>query len=101
MIILNSKKIKQMLKDDNVSFDQFYDVLRDVDKGFWDGVNDTEIIKQYLSEMINKGIHVSHIVEALETNPSEHDLYQIWLGNSMETPSPINNKNDLYNALFA
>ncbi len=46
-----------------------------------------------------KGIHVSHILEAMEENSSNEELYCIWLGNSMETPTPINNKKDLFEAL--
>jgi hypothetical protein len=87
----------KMLNDPRVSFDAFYNFLRDKDLGFWDGVNSREIIEQYLAEMIPKGIHVSHIVRALET--SSADLFKIWLGNSMETPQPIRTKKDLFEAL--
>lgn len=93
------KKTKEMLKDDTVSFSQFYNHLRDEDLGNWDSVNSEDIIKQYVNEMSLKGIHVSHILEAIEENSSNEELYYIWLGNSMETPTPINNKNDLFEAL--
>ena len=46
------------------------------------------------SEKMKEGIHISHIVAELEKTSSEHDLWAIRLGNSMETPSPINNKKD-------
>ena len=45
------------------------------------------------------GVHISHIVQALEDNPSEQEVYGIWLGNSMETPTPINTKKELFDAL--
>lgn len=92
------KQIKKMLEDDT-SFQDFYDYLQDKDIGDWDSINSEDIIKQYLTEMIGKGIHVSHIVKALEETTSSEDLYCIWLGNSMETPTPINNKKDLVEAL--
>ena len=92
-------KVREMVKDPNVSFDKLYTYLRDNEIGNWDDVNSEEIIKQYCTEMMNKGIHISHIVAALEKHPSEHDLYSIWLGNSMNTPTPINNKKDLVREL--
>lgn len=94
------EKAKQMVKDDRVSFEELYRFMRSNDLGFWDGINHEDIIKEYVSEMMQKGIHVSHIAKALETNPSKHRIYKIWLDNSMETPEPINNKKQLYNALF-
>jgi len=93
------RKTKRMLNDDNTSFNDFSDFLRTNDLGNWDNVNDEDIIKQYLNEKMKEGIHISHIIEALETNPSSQELYCIWLGNSMETPTPINNKKDLLEAL--
>ncbi len=92
-------KAKEMLKDETISFNQFYSYLQDKDLGDWDPVNSEEILKQYVSEMSLKGIHVSHILEAMEENSSNEELYCIWLGNSMETPTPINNKKDLFEAL--
>lgn len=94
------KKIKKMLKDNSVSFQDFYTYLRDEDLGFWDGVNDEEIIRQYVDEKGKEGISVSHMMKAIERKPSKEELYKIWLGNSMLTPKPINTKKDLYNALF-
>jgi len=94
-----TKKIREMLEDDDVSFDEFREYLQENDIGYWDGVNDKEIILQYVNEMMNKGIIVSHILKALEDNPSDEELYEIWLGNSMETPTPINNKKELFDAL--
>ena len=92
-------KYKDMIKDDNISFDVFYTKLRDSDLGDWDRINNEDIIKQYCSEMSLKGIHISHILKAIEDNPSNQELYAIWLGNSMETPEPINTKQQLYDAL--
>ena len=40
-------------------------------------------------------ITVSHILKVIEDNPSEHGQYSIWLGNSTETPKPINTVEEL------
>ncbi len=93
------EKIKSMLENEEVSFNDFYTYLRDKDIGDWDRVNSEDIIKQYCTEKMNEGVHVSHIIKALEENPSDEEVYGIWLGNSMETPTPINNKKDLVKAL--
>ena len=93
------EEIKRMLEDDETSFVDFYYFLRDKDIGEWDKVNSEDIIKEYISEMMRQGIRVSHILEALENHPSEEELYQIWLGNSMVTPTPINTKQQLIEAL--
>jgi hypothetical protein len=89
----NIKEIKKM------SFEEVYTYLRDEGLGNWDNVNSEEIVKQYCSEMMNKGIRISHILQAIEENSSKKELYNIWLGNSMETPIPINDVNDLLIAL--
>lgn len=39
------------------------------------------------------------MLKALETEYCESEQWKIWLGNSMETPSPINTKEDLVEAL--
>ena len=91
-------KIKELMKDTS-SFDDLYSELQNNDIGDWDQVNSEDVIKQYITEMMKKDIHVSHIVEAMEKNPSSHEVYNIWLGNSMETPTPINSKKDLLEAL--
>lgn len=88
-----------MLKDNSVSFEDFYNHLRDLENGDWDSINSEEIIKQYVYEKSMEGVSVSHILEALENNSSNNELYRIWLGNSMETPEPINTKQDLFEAL--
>ncbi len=83
-----------------MNFDDAYDYLRDLDLDlYWDGVNSGEIIQTYISEMMDKGIKVAHILNVLENNPSIRDLYEIWLGNSMEVPIPINTTEELLNAL--
>jgi hypothetical protein len=87
------------IDDESISFRDFYDELRDLDEGNWDGVNSEEIIRQYVAEKSREGYSVSHILKAIEENPSSEELYAIWLGNSMETPTPINTKEELYNAL--
>lgn len=88
-----------MVEDEEVNFDTLHSYLLDKDLGNWDNVYDEDIIKQYVNDMMLKGIHVSHILEALESHPSSEGLYSIWLGNSMETPTPINNKLELVEAL--
>jgi len=92
-------EIKKMLEDDSIDFQTFYHKLQNIGDGFWDGINDKEIILQYVLEKATDGISVSHILKAIEDEESEHDLYEIWLGNSMNTPKPINTKQDLLNAL--
>lgn len=88
-----------MAKDDSISFNEFHNLIRDLDEGDWDNVNSEDIIKQYISEKSKDGIQVSHILKAIEEEPSREELYEIWLGNSMETPTPINTKQDLLTAL--
>lgn len=90
-------KEKQMLNDNNVSFDEYYNFTSQNDMGYIDGINDREIIQQYISEMMEKGIIVSHMLKALED--SDADLFEIWLGNSMLTPEPIETKQKLHDAL--
>lgn len=83
----------------DMSFGELYDYLQDKDEGYWDNVNSEEIVRMYIDDMNNDGINVSHIEEAIENNPSREGLYEIWLGNSMNTPTPINTKEDLLEAL--
>ncbi len=94
------KSVNALIKNENISFDEFYDILREHDTGFWDGVNDREIIYDYCNEMMMKGIAISHILAVLENDPYDStDIYKIWLGNSMEIPEPINTKQELADAL--
>jgi hypothetical protein len=90
------KAIKEIKK---MKFQEAYDYLEEKDMGDWDNINSEEIIKQYCKEMIDAGVHISHILDAIEQNQSSEELYYIWLGNSMETPTPINNVSDLLEAL--
>ncbi len=90
-------KIKEIVKE--MSFDEAYEYLQDRDIGNWDNVNSEDTIREYCKEMIDKGVHISHILEAIDNTPSSKELYCIWLGNSMETPTPINNIKDLLEAL--
>lgn len=96
---LKDKRVKDMLLDDAVDFDGFYNYLREHDIGNWDNVNSDITIKRYVVEMMKQDIPVAHILTAMENNKSDHDLYMIWLGNSMETPEPIDTKRGLFNAL--
>ena len=82
-----------------MGFEEAYCFLQEKDIGFWDNVNDVEIIREYCKEQISKGIPISHILQVLENNESNKDLYEIWLGNSMSIPSPINNIDELLDAL--
>lgn len=94
-----NKTVRELLNDEEVSFEEFRSLLEDNDIGFWDSVNSTGTIRDYIKEQIDEGISVSHMLEAIETNESIYDLWEVWLGNSMETPSPIDTKEDLINAL--
>lgn len=93
------ERIKSMMEDESVSFNKFYNYLHNEGTGEWDAVNSETILRQYISEKMGEGIHVSHMFQALEENPSKEECYEIWLGNSMETPTPINTKKDLVEAL--
>jgi hypothetical protein len=93
------KTIKESLNNENVNFNEFYNALQEKAIGDWDNINDEDIIKQYVSEMMEQDIPVGHILNAIENNPSSQELYVIWLGNSMETPKPIDTKEDLVNGL--
>ena len=95
---LNDRRIKDML-DSDISFDDFYDFLKEYDIGDWDYVNSTETIKNYVTEMMRQDVSVGHILSVIEAGSSTYGLYAIWLGNSMETPKPINSKKDLFEAL--
>lgn len=90
---------KEMLKNENISFNELYTYLQIEGIGDWDSVNDESTIRQFCSEMILKGILVSHILKVIEENKSEEGIYNIWLGNSMEIPTPINTKKELVEAL--
>ncbi len=94
-----TKQIENMLQDENITFNQMYDKLRDLDNGNWDDINSEEVVLEYVSEKLGEGYRVAHIAEAIQDNFSREELYQIDLGNSMNTPTPINNKYDLVQAL--
>jgi len=93
------KFAKQLIEDKNVSFDNMYEQLQEKEYGDWDNINDEDIIRQYCKEQIDSGIQVSHILEVLETKPSSKEIYAIWLGNSLETPNPIETKQELTEGL--
>ena len=92
-------KAIEMQKDESVSFDKLFDFLCQNDIGYWDGVNSTETIQMYIKDMMKKEVKVSHILKAIEEEESEHEQWEIWLGNSMNTPKPINTKDELMEAL--
>lgn len=90
--------IAEAIDEKRISFKEFYEVLIDNISGT-DDINSTEIIEQYLEEKEAEDIEVSHIREALERGCST-DIWRIWLGNSMETPEPIETKQDLADILY-
>lgn len=92
-------KIREALLNDNIGVLELYSALIDADMGNYDNVNSTEIIKEYIADMISKDINVLHMVKAIEDEVSKYDLWEVWLGNSMETPTPINTKQELLDAL--
>jgi len=92
------RKTMEMLNDNNISFDEFYNFLSQNELGYWDEVNSRDIIEMYINEKINEGIIVSHMLEALEENLN-CNVFSVWLGNSMETPYAIETKNELLEAL--
>lgn len=91
--------IRVALADDSIDFDTFFNALNDKGIGDWDSINSTDIIHDYINDMMRQDVSVRHILEALETEDCSTDQWHIWLGNSMETPEPINTKQDLVDAL--
>ena len=58
--------LKEALNDDNVSYYDFYTALCDEDIGCWDNVNSSEILYDYINELMRQGYYVSHILRAME-----------------------------------
>lgn len=98
MVDKDEARINQLVEDERVDLDEMYRIVLDEDLGFLDGINDREIIEMYITEKMQEGIKVSHILKKLE-ECYDVDLFGIWLGNSMETPEPIRTKEDLKAAL--
>lgn len=98
--MLDKKEIRlnELVKDCSIDLEKMYSIALEEDLGFLDGINDREVIEMYITEKMKEGIIVGHILEAIEENPSV-ELFSIWLGNSMETPSPIRTKEELKEAL--
>lgn len=96
--MINKKELtlKEMVDDDTIKLENMYNLARDRDLN-WDNVNDRYIIEMYIADMMKQGIRVSHMLEALESTNA--DLFEVWLGNSMETPTPIKTKQQLMEAL--
>lgn len=92
-------EVYQMLHDIEVDLDHLWSRVSEGDIGFADGINDREIIEMYISEQVSEGISVSHMLVALEEN-YDTDYFQVWLGNSMETPEPIRTKRELIEAIL-
>ena len=90
---------KEMLNDEDVDFDEFYNFVSYHELGWGDGVNSDEIIREYVTRGMQDRTSVSHILKAIEEYPSERELYEMDLENSTNTPKAIRNKQDLYDAL--
>lgn len=90
-------RIDEIVEDDSIDLEEMYSIVIDEDLGFIDGVNHRETIEMYINDMVQEGIMVSHMLVALEN--SNADLFEVWLGNSMETPDPIETKERLREAL--
>lgn len=91
--------IKESITDNSITFQELYDKLQFKNIGNWDSINSEDTIMQYITDMRKKDVKVGHIWHAIEENPSEEDLYCIDLGMSLNTPTPINDKKDLIEAL--
>lgn len=91
-------KIKNALKNENITFDDLYYALENEGIGCWDNINYTDVIKEYIIEQIKEDISVSHMLAAIEEGSST-DVWEIWLGSSMETPYPVESKESLVEAL--
>lgn len=92
--------IKQALSDDGVGYYELYDYLLENDIGYWNDVNSTEILYDYINDMMREGYRVSHILAAMENEVCETEDWHIALDNSMNTPTPIKTKEDLTDALY-
>ncbi len=87
------KSREEILKMD---FNDAYDYLQNNDNDlYWDDLNSEDTLFMFINEKMREGITVSHILKVIEDNPSEHGQYSIWLGNSTETPKPINTVEEL------
>ena len=91
--------IRQILDDNSKDTSDLYRFVSGTENynKHCDSLNDREVIEMYITEMMQEGVHVSHILRALEE--SNADFFEIWLGNSMETPRPINTKQELVDFL--
>ena len=49
-------KIKKAISDERVSYIEFSNALENANIGFWDSVNSTEIIKEYIIEKIKRDV---------------------------------------------
>lgn len=94
------RKVKSLIKDDDVSFGEFYNALYASGVGDWDWVSSRDALKDYICNMVQRGVAVSHILQVLEDDPYEStDCYKMWLGDSLDTPVPITTKDGLAFAL--
>lgn len=90
--------IEEAVKEKRISFKEFYEVLQNARLADSDNINGTEILEQYIEEMEEADVQVAHMREALEQG-SRTDLWEVWLGSSMETPRPLETKEDLVEVL--
>lgn len=97
----NKMTVRQAMNNDEMDFVVFYEAVKEAELGNWDLVNDTDTIKEYVIEQINNGIRVSHILQKIEEKEfhNENDLWEMYLGDALATPTPIYDKIDLARAL--
>ncbi|PWM29339.1 MAG: hypothetical protein DBX40_00290 [Clostridiales bacterium] len=92
--------IKDAINDEAVSYYELYDYLLEHDIGYWNDVNSSEILYDYINDMMRQGYRVSHMLKAMERQFCETQDWHIALDNSANTPKAIKSKEDLAEALY-
>lgn len=91
--------VKEAIKNDNVTYRDFFTFLFENDIGCWNDVNSTDVIHDYINSMMREGYLVSHILAAMERQRYASDDWHMALDNSMNMPEVIQSKEALANAL--
>lgn len=91
--------IYEALLSEDISYRDLFNGLKKADYGDWDSVNSLDDIRNYLLGKAREGVPVKHLLEALESDQSAYGDWWFRLADSEELPSPINSKEDLYEAL--
>jgi transcriptional regulator with XRE-family HTH domain len=94
----DEKRINVLVKDDEISLMQMYQIAQSEGLGDLNNVNDKETIGMYIADKMKDNVPVSHILRTIEVYDFV-ELFEIWLGNSSITPIPIRTKKDLKKAL--